>query len=78
MNPILNALNQSSPGVQSARQMYQLYRTAQNPTEYLSQIIRRNPVLAQIANSGNLQQTFYDLCRQRGVNPQDILNDIQR
>ena len=78
MNPILDALSPQGQPLNNVRQMYQAYQAAANPNEFLQQMMQRNPILAQIANNGNLEQTFYQMCQQRGVNPQDILNGIQR
>lgn len=79
MNPILKELGMpNNPTGESVRSMYQAYKAAKNPNAYINQIIRQNPIIAQIANGGNLKQTFYDMCRQRGVDPQTIINDIQR
>lgn len=61
------------------KQMYDECKAAADPDKYLQNLIQSNPVLANIANNGgDLQQTFYQLCKLRGVNPDDILNGIQR
>ena len=82
MNPILNALNQQpekqTPRVDQVRDLYQAYRSSSNPAQFLNNIAQQNPIIAQIARNGNLQQTFYSMCQQRGINPQDIINGIQR
>lgn len=58
--------------------MYQAYRNSANPMQFLGNVVNQNPILAQLAQGGNLQQTFYNMCQQRGVDPQAILNGIQR
>ena len=74
MNPILDAMsNQSSP----AKEMYDAYRQSSNPNEFLKQMAMRNPMIAQIAGKGDLKSTFYDMCRQRGVDPNTILNQFK-
>ena len=80
MNPILNALNgqqAQNPVMDQARQMYKAYQTAQNPTAYLRNVIAQNPMLGQLAG-GDLRQAFYSMCQQRGIDPQTVLDSIQR
>lgn len=77
-NPILDVLGPRVPHQSRINQMYRAYQAAENPEEYLQEMIRKNPILSQIVSNGNLEQTFYQMCKQRGVNPQDIINDIQR
>lgn len=73
-NPILTQMNS---GVSQAVQMYRAYQTAKNPAAALQQAMSRNPMLAQIRQMGNPQQTFYTLCQQKGVDPESILSQFR-
>ena len=79
-NPMLNLLNKTTgnnAGVSQAVQLYKTYQAAQNPALMLQQLTAQNPILSQIRQMGNPQQTFYALCRQQGVDPQSILSQFQ-
>lgn len=62
--------------------MYRMYQMAQNPAAIMQQLAARNPALAQLqqlrANGTDLQKTFYELCEQRGVDPQSILAQFEQ
>lgn len=53
-----------------------------NPQIALQTIINKNPDLQTILNlansSGtNLQQIFYNMAKQQGINPEDVLNELR-
>ena len=64
------------------RQMAQLLRTANNPQAMLSQLMQTNPQMKQVmefvrASGGDPKRAFYSLAEQRGVNPDEILNQLK-
>lgn len=78
MNPLGNGnvgLNQGiSQNIQQVKQMMKMFNG--NPTE----IIKQNPMLNQIMQTyrgQNPQQIFMNLCKQRGVDPNAILKELQ-
>lgn len=65
--------------IQQIKQAMTKVQMAQNPQLVLNQLLSNNPQLSSAfdlirANGGNLQSTFYNLAKQKGVNPQDVLN----
>lgn len=60
--------------------MYRMYRAAKDPRAALNKMISQNPQLAQLqqlkANGTNMEQAFYALCQQQGVDPQTILSQF--
>lgn len=60
--------------------MYRIYRAAKDPRAALNKMISQNPQLAQLqqlkANGTNMEQAFYALCQQQGVDPQTILSQF--
>lgn len=55
---------------------------AGNPQMMLSQMMGQNPQIKQVmdyvnANGGDPQKAFYKLAQERGVNPDDILNQLR-
>ena len=52
----------------------------QNPQAFLQNLASQNPQLQQVmqmCNSTNPKDVFYALCKQRNVNPDDILNQLK-
>ena len=50
--------------------------SGQNPRQFLSEIAKSDPRLQGI-DFNNLQQTAQNLCNQRGVNMNDMINQIK-
>lgn len=54
---------------------------ARNPSVALQQMASQNPAIAQLKqmqSSGmDMQKTFYQLCQQKGVDPESILSQFQ-
>ena len=80
-NPLLQALSMATMnnGISSMSELYKLM-TSQNPMMLFNQIAKNNPQLKEclnLINRGiNTQDLFYRLCNQRGINPQDIMRNI--
>ena len=73
MNPILQKLG-NQPPQNNLRTMYQAYKFSQNPKADIERLIQQNPVLSPIVSGGgDLKTTFYSMCQQRGVDPEQIL-----
>lgn len=67
--------------MQSIRRMMQMYNSAKNPQTVLQQMAQQNPMingLMQIGNqNGGLQNAFYTMCKEQGVDPNAILNELK-
>ena len=74
MNPILEQMRPTQSPVQ---QMWAAYRNAQNPQQYLNSVVQQNPILGQLVGNGNPKDTFYALCKQKGVDPDSILSQLK-
>lgn len=53
-----------------------------NPNAALANLINQNPNLRNIimlakSNGSDLQQVFYALAQQKGVNPNDVINALR-
>ena len=80
MNSLYRQMSQQ--GNQSLLNMINLFKNSSNPQQLLYQMARQNP---QLNNVLNLIQTsrkspkdlFYQMAEQRGVNPKDILQQLQ-
>ena len=80
-NPLLQALSMATMnnGISSMSELYKLM-TSQNPMMLFNQIAKNNPQLNEclnLINRGmNPQDLFYRLYNQQGINPQDIMRNI--
>ena len=82
MNPIMQLLNQQN----NANGIFDLFKSvmnAQNPTDMFNSLLPNNPQLQQVMNyvkqhGGNPQQAFYDLAKERGVDPNSVLSALNQ
>ena len=76
-----NPFKQSTPGnIAPIKNMMQMLNGAQNPQAVLQMLAQKNPQMAQVmqlVGGRNPQEVFYEMCRQKGVNPDDILNQLK-
>lgn len=73
------AQNAQSGNMQSLRQIANAVRNSRNPQMMLMQLAQSNPQMKQAIeyigqNGGNAKEAFYALAKQKGVNPDTILN----
>lgn len=87
-NPMLNLLSPgsaspmpNSPDVSGVVNLYKAYKAAANPAAALQQMVGQNPMLAQISQmqqgGTDMEQMFYTMCKQKGVDPQSILSQFE-
>lgn len=80
-NPLLQSLSMASmnKGISSMSELYKLM-TCNNPMMLFNQIAKNNPQLNEclnLINRGmNPQDLFYQLCNKRGINPQEMMRNI--
>lgn len=82
-NPMLDMLSQS-PQQQQPNQFGRLFKMANNMMNPMSALTRMfsQSQIGQVQSliqkyNGDAQQAFYDLAKQKGVNPNDILNMLK-
>lgn len=66
--------------IQSVKRMMSMYRATKNPDAALAEMERQNPVIKnimQVCGPGGLQNSFYQLCREQGVDPNEVLRQLQ-
>lgn len=69
--------------IQQIKGIMNQIKMAQNPQLALNQILMNNPNINLIMeliknNGGNLQTAFYNLAKQKGIDPQVVLNELQK
>lgn len=84
INPIMAMLGraQSNPAMQGISQMAGMVQAAQNPQAALSQMAQNNPQIQQVMqyvqqNGGDARTAFYALAKQKGVDPDAIIQQVQ-
>lgn len=51
------------------------FKSMSNPQGYINNVLRNNPQINQLVNQyGNPKQAFMNVAKQRGINPNEILN----
>lgn len=66
--------------IQSAKRMMNTFRAAKNPNAALQLMAQQNPQIAgilRLCGPGGLKNSFYKMCREQGVNPEDVLRQLQ-
>lgn len=61
------------------KQMWNNLKTISNPQQAINQALQNNPQIQQLIqlSNGNPEQAFYTLAKQRGIDPNDILNMLK-
>ena len=81
MNPLANMIGGQSAGnagnIAQIKRMMKMLQSAQNPQAALQQLAQQNPMIGNLMQSSDLKSTFYKMCEQKGVNPDDILNQLK-
>ena len=77
MNPLLTGI--MNPQM---KQLMQTVMTSQNPQMALQNLVQNNPNMKQAidyvnANGGNPKDAFYKLAKERGIDPEAILNSLK-
>lgn len=83
-NPF-NVLNPANPmnanRVGQMKNMMQTFRNAKNPMALFQQMAMSNPQLRPIMNminqGKNPNQILEDICKQRSINPQELMNILK-
>ena len=79
-NPF-NAINPMNRNMGNIQNDYQMLMNAKNPMQVFNQLAMNNPQMQPIIQAlqmgQNPQQLFNNLCRQRGIDPQQFLNQIK-
>ena len=79
MNSLYNQLNAGTSLPNNMRNMLNMLRNSNNPQAMIQNMLQNNPqVRSLIQQSGGDPKTaFYNLARQRGINPDEILNMLK-
>lgn len=72
----------SNSNLSGIKQMMQMFKMASNPQQYLASVVNQNPQMREVINLVNQsgkspKDAFYALAKQRGVDPDEILKQLQ-
>lgn len=61
------------------KEMVNLIKSSKDPQSMIQSMINQNPQMKQVMdlvnqNGGDAKKAFYDMAKQKGVNPDDVLN----
>ena len=83
-NPIMELLGKvtSNPAMQGISQMAGMVKAAQNPQAAVNRMAQSNPQMQQVLqfvqqNGGDARSAFYALAKQKGVDPNTIISQVQ-
>lgn len=68
------------PDLTPIKNILNMYQNAQNPQMMLQNLVKQNPQFANVMNliqGRNPKTVFYEMCQNRGINPNDILNQLK-
>lgn len=76
MNPLFNQLYKPMSGIQN---MINAIKAAKNPQAMIQNMAANNPQVQQLLqqSGGDPKAAFYNLARQKGVNPDDVLKMLR-
>lgn len=81
MNPLMNAIGQptNNGNIQQIKRMVNMLKSVQNPQAAMNELAKQNPMVANILqmSNGDLKGAFYKMCQEKGVNPDDIIKQLQ-
>lgn len=82
MNPILNQMMNFSLAKNPIMQMFKMVMGANNKTNTLQSLAQSNPQMQETLsfinqNGGNAEQLYYNMCKQKNVDPNIIINQLR-
>lgn len=79
-NPLNNMNPQLMNGMNQIKNMMSQLRMARNPNLMMQQLAQSNPQFAQVmqmCGTQNPKDVFYSMCSQRGIDPNEIIRNLQ-
>lgn len=70
----------NTKAIQSAKRMMNTFRAAKNPAAALQLMAQQNPQVGgilRLCGPGGLKNSFYQMCREQGVDPEEVLRQLQ-
>ena len=82
MNNLYNQLNAGTSlpnNMQQIRNMVNMFRNSNNPQALVQNMLQNNPQVRNIIqqSGGDPKTAFYNLAKQKGINPDEILNMLR-
>lgn len=79
-NPMLEMLGQNQ--MTPIKNLLNQLKAIRNPNAFMQNLIAQNPQLKNVmdyvnANGGNPKDAFYKMAEEKGVNPDEILSQLQ-
>ena len=84
MNPLGSmpgSSNNIAPLVQQSKRMTQMVNGVRNPEQVLARLAQNNPQVKSVMDlcqGKNPEQVFRNMCTQRGINPDEIIQALKQ
>ena len=81
-NPIMDVFGKTNPFMQMISQMFGIFQAAKDPQATLQQMSQNDSRMKQVQdvinqNGGDAKAAFYNLARQKGVDPDTFIQQMQ-
>ena len=82
MNNLFQELNPTSKANSSPNNIFSLFKKSKNPQALLNNLMNTNPQVKQTmdmvkASNKSPKDLFYELAKQKGVDPESILKELR-
>ena len=79
MNNLYKQLNTGISSQNNIKSMINMLRNSNNPQMLVQNMLQNNPKVQQIIQQygGNPKTAFYNVAKQKGINPDEILNMLK-
>ena len=76
-NPFFNG---GGSNLGQMKQIFNMLKFSKNPEQLLNNLLQQNPQMAQTINlirsNGNYEQVFRNMCKERGINADDFIKQM--
>ena len=74
-------IQKQNNGLQSLKNMMRMFKAAQNPQAFVMSMMANDPQAANVTNliqkhGGDAKAAFYDLAKQKGIDPEEFLREL--
>lgn len=79
MNSLYNQLNTGTSSQNNLKNLINMFKNSNNPQMLLQNMLQNNPQVKNLIQQcgGDPKTAFYNLAKQRGINPDEILNMLK-
>lgn len=79
-NPLNSGFQNNFAVNPQIKNMANMLKLSQNPNQMMQSLMQSNPQMAQVmqlVQGKNPQEVFYAMCKEKGIDPNSILNQLK-